>query len=89
MLPADLFGPAPEGAVTIGLRPEQIAQGEGEGSLVTRVEHLGDQTRLHLSFREHDLITVTEAHTGLKSGDIVPIKPHKPFYFDADGARID
>lgn len=89
VLPADLFGAAPDGAVTIGLRPEQIAQGEGEGSLVTRVEHLGDQTRLHLSFKEHDLITVTEAHTELKPGDIVPIKPKKPLYFDASGARID
>ena len=88
LLPASLFGPALDGAVTIGLRPEQITQGEGEGSLVTRVEHLGDQTRLHLSFREHDLITVTEAHTQLKPGDIVPIRPHKPFYFDKHGARI-
>ena len=34
LLPASLFGPALDGAVTIGLRPEQITQGEGEGSLV-------------------------------------------------------
>jgi len=89
ILPADLFGPAPDGAVSIGLRPEQILQGEGSDSLVTRVEHLGDQTRLHLSFKEHDLITVTDAHTDLKTGDIVPIRPEKPFYFGADGARIE
>lgn len=87
-LPADLFPAAPSGAVTIGLRPEHIAQGVGEDSLVTRVEHLGDQTRLHLSFRNHDLVTVTDAHTGLRSGDIVKIQPDKPLYFDADGRRL-
>ena len=88
VLPADLFGGAPKNAHTIGLRPEQINQGKGEDSMVTRVEHLGDQTRLHLSFKNHDLITVTEAHTQLQSGDIVKIMPNKPFYFDADGARL-
>lgn len=88
ILPADLFGPAPRGAAFIGLRPEQIKQGEGQDSIVKRVEHLGDQTRLHLSFQNHDLITVTEAHTLLKSGDIVKIQPHNAFFFGADGGRI-
>ncbi|MCB0203070.1 MAG: ABC transporter ATP-binding protein, partial [Anaerolineae bacterium] len=49
VLPASLFAGAPAGAASIGLRPEQIVQGEGEESFVDRVEHLGDQTRLHLS----------------------------------------
>ncbi|WP_171212770.1 ABC transporter ATP-binding protein [Ruegeria sp. HKCCA5426] len=88
ILPADIFGHAPSGAKSIGLRPEQIGQGDGQDSLVTRVEHLGDQTRLHLSFRDHDLITVTDAHTSLKSGDIVKIAPNNPFFFDAEGVRI-
>lgn len=88
ILPADLFGGAPSGAHTIGLRPEQIVQGEGEESFVHRVEHLGDQTRLHLSFKSHDIVTVTDAHTTLKSGDIVRIRPDQPFYFDANGARL-
>lgn len=88
VLPAHLFQGAPAGAKLIGMRPEQIAQGRGEDSFVTRVEHLGDQTRLHLSFKDHDVITVTDAHTELKSGDIVKIRPDKPFYFDASGVRI-
>ncbi len=88
ILPADLFGSAPRNASHIGLRPEHIRQGEGQDSLVKRVEHLGDQTRLHLSFQNHDLITVTGAHTQLKSGDIVKIQPQNAFYFDATGARI-
>ncbi len=87
ILPADIFGHAPDGATNIGLRPEQIQQGEGEDSMVTRVEHLGDQTRLHLSLHNHDLVTVTDAHTTLKAGDIVKIRPEKPFFFDATGAR--
>ncbi len=88
VLPADIFGPAPAKATHIGLRPEHIVQGEGQDSFVQRVEHLGDQTRLHLSFRDHDIITVTDAHTTLKGGDIVKISPEKPYYFDATGARV-
>ncbi len=87
ILPADLFGHAPTGAKSIGLRPEQIEQGSGADSIVSRVEHLGDQTRLHLNFRNHDIITVTDAHTELKAGDIVAIQPKNPFFFDASGAR--
>lgn len=88
VLPSDVFGGAPSAAKNIGLRPEQIVQGDGEDSFVQRVEHLGDQTRLHLSFKSHDLITVTDAHTALKEGDIIKIRPNKPFFFDASGARI-
>lgn len=88
ILPADLFGGAPAGAASIGLRPEHISQGEGEESFVNRVEHLGDQTRLHLVFRNHDLVTVTDAHTTLTHGDMVKIQPRNPLYFDASGARL-
>lgn len=88
ILPVSVFGEAPRGAVHIGLRPEQIEQGEGLESRVTRVEHLGDQTRLHLSLRDHDLVTVTDAHTTLRAGDTLKIRPRRPHYFDANGARI-
>ena len=88
ILPADLFGSAPTGAKSIGLRPEQIMQGEGENSTVIRVEHLGDQTRLHLAFNGHDLVTVTDAHTELKDGDVLKIQPKSAFYFDRDGKRL-
>ena len=62
-LPADVFAGAPAGAKTIGLRPEHIRQGDGVESTVKRVEHLGDQTRLHLKFGGHDIITLTDVHT--------------------------
>ena len=88
LLPADVFAGAPSGAATIGLRPEQIRQGEGHESAVRRVERLGDQTRLHLAYRDHEIVTVTDAHTALKAGDVVKIRPEAAFYFDADGDRI-
>ena len=87
-LPATLFGGAPVGAVTIGLRPEHIRQGAGREARVVRVEHLGDQTRLHLALDGHEIVTLTDAHTALRPGDDVRVEPRNPLYFDADGARI-
>jgi multiple sugar transport system ATP-binding protein len=87
-LPADLFPGAPSGAKTIGLRPEHIAEGEGKTSKVVRVEHLGDQTRLHLDLDGHGIITLADPHTSLKPGDVLAIAPRQPLYFDASGARI-
>ncbi|MEO0328551.1 MAG: ABC transporter ATP-binding protein [Pseudomonadota bacterium] len=89
ILPAGLFKiNAPQNAETIGLRPEQILQGKGENCSVKRVERLGDQTRLHLSFKDHDIITVTDAHTPLQSGETIKIQPVKPFFFDKTGMRV-
>lgn len=88
MLPADVFAGAPSGAKTIGLRPEHIQQGEGKISHVVRVEHLGDQTRLHLSLDGHDIVTVTDAHTNLKPKDTLAVQPRQALYFDAVGVRI-
>ncbi len=87
-LPADVFGGAPSGATTIGLRPEHIDQGAGKPANVIRVEHLGDQTRLHLDLDGHDLITLTDVHTALKPGDTIAIQPKNALYFDGTGNRI-
>jgi len=88
LLPADAFGPAPHGAVQIGLRPEHVRQGDGQPATVRRVEHLGDQTRLHLTLGAHDIITLSDAHTPLKPGDTLAIRPENPLWFDAQGNRI-
>lgn len=88
ILDAGMFPNAPNGATAIGLRPEHITHGEGQEAVVKRVEHLGDQTRLHLSFKKTDLVTVTDAHTRLKGGDTIRIQPDNPLYFGADGMRI-
>ncbi|MEM9428321.1 MAG: ABC transporter ATP-binding protein [Pseudomonadota bacterium] len=87
-LPAGLFAGAPSGAKTIGLRPEHIQHGEGKTSKVVRIEHLGDQTRLHLTLDGHDIVTLTNVHTDLEPGDTVAIQPRNALYFDAAGARI-
>ena len=87
-LPADLFGNAPAGAATIGLRPEHIAEGDGKPFKVIRVEHLGDQTRLHLTLEGHDIVTLTDVHTSLTPGDTYTIAPKNPLWFDAQGARV-
>jgi multiple sugar transport system ATP-binding protein len=88
ILPADLFSGSPEGAAFIGLRPEHIVEGDGEESMVNRVEHLGDQTRLHLVLKNKSIITVTDPHTDKKAGDLVRIRPSNPYYFLANGERL-
>lgn len=89
LLPADAFGPgAPPRAALIGLRPENIRLGEGQTARLSRVEHLGDQTRLHLTFGPHALVTLADPHTPLAAGDTVKIRPDKPLWFTADGARL-
>lgn len=87
-LPADLFPGSPTGAKTIGLRPEHIHHGDGSSASVQRVEHLGDQTRLHLVLHDHDIVTLTDAHTDLAPGDKVEIQPRNALYFDAAGMRV-
>ena len=88
LLPADAFGAPRPGAAQIGLRPEHIVQGEGQPATVRRVEHLGDQTRLHLTFGPHEIITLADPQTALTAGDSIPIRPQSPLWFDATGARI-
>ncbi|MHA1127415.1 MAG: ABC transporter ATP-binding protein [Alphaproteobacteria bacterium] len=89
IVPADMFPDAPSGAKSIGLRPEHIAIGEGVEAFITRVEHLGDQTRLHLSVGEHNIITLADPHSTLRKGDKVSISPTRnPIFFDANGDRI-
>jgi multiple sugar transport system ATP-binding protein len=88
ILPAGVFGNAPKSATQIGLRPEHIALGDGQPAIIRRVEHLGDQTRLHLVMGAHDLITLTDPHTAYTAGQIVQIRPDNPLWFDAAGSRI-
>jgi multiple sugar transport system ATP-binding protein len=88
LLPASLFAGAPPGATQIGLRPEHIRQGAGQAATVRRVEHLGDQTRLHLTLAGHELITLTDPHSPYSPGDTLAIQPDKPLWFDASGTRV-
>jgi multiple sugar transport system ATP-binding protein len=77
----------PKDATTIGLRPENIIQGKGQDATIVRVEHLGDQTRLHLKLADHDVITLTGPQTSLSSGETIRISADNPIFFDANGNR--
>ena len=89
LLPVDLFDVAkPDNAVQIGLRPENIQRGKGQEASVVRVEHLGDQTRLHLKLADHDLVTLVDAHTPLAEGETIKVSAINPIFFDAAGTRI-
>ena len=89
LLPADLLvNQPPAKAKTIGLRPENIRTGEGHDATVVRVEHLGDQTRLHLTLAGHRITTLADPQTSMSTGDTVQIAAHNPVFFDALGARI-
>ncbi|MEO0767334.1 MAG: TOBE domain-containing protein, partial [Pseudomonadota bacterium] len=88
ILPADVFGGMPAGVAQIGMRPEHIQQGEGQEAEVQRVEHLGDQARLHLVLKGHAITTIADPHTTYTPGAHVRIAPKNPLCFDADGARI-
>ncbi|MEM9733387.1 MAG: ABC transporter ATP-binding protein [Pseudomonadota bacterium] len=88
ILPVDLFGSAPSGATHIGMRPEHIKQGEGQEAEVQRVEHLGDQIRLHLTFQGHEVTTIADPATRYENGAHIKIAPNNPIYFDADGNRV-
>lgn len=91
ILPADMFGVAPTGAALIGLRPEHIQIGEagnGVDGTITRIEHLGDQTRMHIKIGDQSIVTLADIHTTHHVGDTLSIRPEKPLFFEADGARI-
>ena len=88
LLPADAFSAPKPGAAQIGLRPEHVILGEGLPATVRRVEHLGDQTRLHLTMAGHEIVTLADPHTPLAPGDRVAIRPETPLWFDASGNRI-
>jgi multiple sugar transport system ATP-binding protein len=87
ILPADLFPGAHKGT-QIGLRPENIRQGDGIEAKVLRAEHLGDQTRLHLDLAGHAITTLTDPHQDYVADTMIRISPDKPLYFDAAGARV-
>ena len=83
---------APAGAAQLGLRPEHIALGaaapHAARARVRRVEHLGDQTRVHLALDGADLVTLAEPHTPIQPGDDLAVGPVDPLFFDARGRRL-
>ena len=87
ILPSALFGGTHK-ADRIGLRPENIRQGDGVEARVVRAEHLGDQTRLHLELQGHAVTTLTDPHRDYTPESTIKISPVNPLYFDEHGQRV-
>ena len=88
ILPADLFSETAGRVDQIGLRPEHIAYGAGEETVVKRVEHLGDQIRLHLELNGHAITALSPKENPYSAGSIIKIQPVNPLYFDENGNRM-
>jgi multiple sugar transport system ATP-binding protein len=96
LLPAGLLPAppdAPASARTIGARTEHLrfapANGHGATATVRRVEHLGDQSHVHLDLAGHSLVTLADPHAPLRAGDVVALELTRPVYFDGDGERLE
>ncbi len=95
LLPAELLpGLAkPSGAATIGVRTEHLLisapSDDHLPARVHRVEHLGDQTHVHLDFRGRSLVTLAGPHSAFAHEEQVGLRLVEPLYFDAQGRRID
>jgi multiple sugar transport system ATP-binding protein len=91
LLSAALFAGAPRGAKTIGARTEHLTIAHGSGDVcatVTRIEHLGDQSHLHLDLCGQPVVTLSDPEAKLGAGDVVSLCLNNPLFFDAAGARI-
>jgi multiple sugar transport system ATP-binding protein len=94
LVPRHLFPdlPAPERAVTLGVRTEHLRIRKGSGGGAGRVrwiEHLGDQSHLHVRVADStDLVTLVDPDTDLAVGDQVHLEVLAPLYFDSHGDRV-
>jgi multiple sugar transport system ATP-binding protein len=94
LLPLDVLpsAAAPASARTVGARTEQLRlsqpNGHGPVAKVKWVEHLGDQSHVHLTLGEHPLVMLADPHQPVRAGDRFAIDTLNPTYFDAEGRRI-
>jgi multiple sugar transport system ATP-binding protein len=95
LVPASLVPdlPMPRGASMVGVRTEHLEiSASAEGGLpaqVHRVEHLGDQTHVHLDFQGRSLVTLAHGDQSFGHGDEVGLRLIDPLYFDNEGRRIE
>jgi len=91
---------APPAAVTIGLRTEHLEvvaidaridpSAISAKATLDRVEHLGDQNRLHMSMGEHKLVTLGDGQIEYRTnaGESMNLRARNALYFDRDGNRV-
>ncbi len=94
LLPTGLIpdGGAPKAALTLGARTEHLriaksANGNAVGK-VEWIEHLGDQSHLHIRIGEHRITSLVAADAAFSAGDGVDVGLARPLYFDATGNRV-
>lgn len=73
--------------IEIKMAGEETNNGAAKGT-VERVEHLGDQSHLHLEVNGQPLVTLADPHAPFYAGDAVMLSLRDPLYFDADGRRV-
>ena len=94
LLPRALFPglAAPPGAATVGVRTDHVrirrAAGGAAAGRVTRIEHLGDQSRLHVAVADADVVTLVDPDERLAVGDAVDLEMLAPLFFDERGDRV-
>jgi multiple sugar transport system ATP-binding protein len=52
------------------------------------IEHLGDQSHLHVTVGDTDVVTLGDPDIGLAVGDAVELEMLAPLFFDARGERV-
>ncbi|MEE8123853.1 MAG: ABC transporter ATP-binding protein [Alphaproteobacteria bacterium] len=93
LLPMGAMGvtEGPAGAETIGIRPEDVVLGRGDGlGEVLTVEHLGAETVVLLKVGGHEVHALAGPGEPLHPGDRVTVStlPEAALYFDRDGRRL-
>lgn len=93
LLPAGAMGMdhGPEGAATMGIRPENIVLGsEGIPTSIGMVESLGNETVVHLEIEGHNLLALAPPGQSFQAGQQMSINvlPGSVLYFDEAGQRV-
>ena len=84
--------PAPAATATFGVRTEHVrirksANGTA-GGRVRWIEHLGDQSHVHVTVADTEVVTLHNADNGLAVGDAVDMEMVAPLFFDTRGERV-
>ena len=93
LIPAGLVpgGRAPAGTVTVGARTEHLDIHPALGAAnaqVDWIEHLGDQSHLHMRMAGHKLVTLANPYVPVNPGDRITLTLRDPLYFGSDGQRL-
>lgn len=94
LIPVSIFRnvSAPDGTATLGVRTEHLkllpANQTDTTATVKRVEHLGDQSHLHLSIDKHEIVILVDPDGAFAAGERIGVQLENPLYFTNDGERI-